>query len=70
MAILHRITRSTLALAMAVFLPCVSALGQNVGHGVGDFFPDVELPKLDGSGTVRLSSFRGQRLLLIEFASW
>ena len=43
---------------------------QSVGRAVGDFFPDVELPTIDGSETLRLSSFEGQRLLLIEFASW
>jgi len=53
-----------------VFCLAQSARAQAVGHGVGDFFPDVELPTIDGEQTLRLSSFRGQRLLLIEFASW
>lgn len=41
-----------------------------VGHAVGEFFPDVELPTIGGEETIRLSSYRGRRLLLIEFASW
>lgn len=39
-------------------------------RAVGEFFPDVELPTIDGSETIRLSELEGQRLLLIEFASW
>ncbi len=37
---------------------------------VGQALPDVRLPTLDREGAVRLSSFRGKKLLLIEFASW
>jgi len=55
---------------LTMFCLAQSARAQAVGHGVGDFFPDVELPTIDGEQTLRLSSFRGQRLLLIEFASW
>jgi hypothetical protein len=32
--------------------------------------PDLELPTLDGSQSLRLSDLRGRRLLLIQFASW
>lgn len=39
-------------------------------RSIGSFFPDVELPTIDGSETLRLSELEGQRLLLIEFASW
>ena len=58
-----------LALALAVG----AALGDQslpVGRQVGQMFPDLELPTVDGHGTLRLSDLRGQRLLLIEFASW
>ena len=37
---------------------------------VGEPLPDLRLPTLDRKGAVRLSSFRGKKLLLIEFASW
>ena len=45
-------------------------LSQQVGRNVGDFFPDVELPTITRDETIRLSELRGERLLLIEFASW
>lgn len=36
----------------------------------GELLPVLELPEIDGSGLVDLASFRGRKLLLIEFASW
>ena len=36
---------------------------------VGKPVPDLELPTIDG-GRLALSSLRGKRVLLIEFASW
>ena len=36
----------------------------------GQLLPDLELPRIDGSGSVRLSSLRGSRVILIQFASW
>lgn len=37
---------------------------------VGGWLPPVELPRIDGRGTVDLSTLRGRKLLLIHFASW
>lgn len=37
---------------------------------VGDAFPDLVFPTVDGEQSVRLSNHRGTRVLLIEFASW
>jgi len=37
---------------------------------VGDAFPDLVFPTVDGEDTVRLSDHRGKRILIIEFASW
>ncbi len=37
---------------------------------VGERIPSVELPRIDGRGTVDLGSLRGRKLLLIHFASW
>jgi len=37
---------------------------------VGEAFPDLVFPTVDGEDTVRLSDHRGKRVLLIEFASW
>ena len=36
----------------------------------GSRIPDVELPRVDGEGLVRLSDYEGKKLLLIHFASW
>lgn len=32
--------------------------------------PDLELPTLDGAGTLNLSELRGTPTLLLQFASW
>jgi len=40
-----------------------------IGMKVGEYFPDFRLPTLDGE-VVSLSSFRGRKILLIQFASW
>lgn len=37
---------------------------------VGERIPAVELPRIDGRGTVDLGSLRGRKLLLLHFASW
>lgn len=36
----------------------------------GSAIPDIELPRVDGKGLVRLKNYEGKRLLLIQFASW
>ena len=36
----------------------------------GAAIPAVELPRIDGRGTVDLGTLRGRKLLLIHFASW
>ena len=33
-------------------------------------FPSIELPRIDGKGTIDLAQYKGRRLLLIQFASW
>ena len=37
---------------------------------VGEMIPDIRLPTIDGQGQLSLSSLRGKKVLLIEFASW
>lgn len=64
----------------ASFAPLALALTQGVGTRPGQLYPDLELPVVNGSQALpgdlkgaqklRLSSLRGQRVLLIEFASW
>ena len=47
-----------------------STAAQGTGTKVGQFFPDVALPTIDGERVIRLSDLRGKKLLLIEFAAW
>lgn len=37
---------------------------------VGQPHADFVLPRIDNRAAVRLSQFRGQKVLLIQFASW
>ncbi len=37
---------------------------------VGESHPDFALPRIDNGEAVRLSEFRGRRVLLVHFASW
>lgn len=37
---------------------------------VGKRYPALRLPTIDRTRTIDLRSFRGKRMLLIEFASW
>jgi len=37
---------------------------------IGEPAPDFALPSLDGQRTIRLSDFRGRRLLIFTWASW
>jgi len=41
-----------------------------VGKGVGELYPDLKLPSLRDGKPLSLSSFRGKKVLLVEFASW
>jgi len=43
---------------------------QEVGTRVGELYPDVALPTIDGERVLRLSELRGRKVLLIEFAAW
>jgi len=36
----------------------------------GSVLPDIELPTIEGDRTMRLTDLRGQRVLLLQFASW
>ena len=40
-----------------------------IGTAVGEAYPDFVLPTLQGKD-VRLSDYRGEKVLLIHFASW
>jgi len=45
-----------------------ASFGQKVR--VGEPAPDFSVPTLDGKSTVRLSDFRGRRVLIFTWASW
>lgn len=57
--------------AVISMLPVAGARAADevVGMKPGMFHPDVRLPRL-GGGFSRISDFRGERVLLIHFASW
>lgn len=45
------------------------AASPTVGTNVGNIHPDFVLPSIDG-GDIRLSDYRGKKVLLVNFASW
>jgi peroxiredoxin len=55
------------ALTLFLVIPALS-FGQNVK--VGEPAPDFAVPSLDGEKTIRLSDFRGRRVLIFTWASW
>jgi len=59
-----------ITLLACLLVGSASAQQGKIGWEDGQFVPDLELPTIDGERTVRLSEFRGQRVLLIQFASW
>jgi hypothetical protein len=48
----------------------VAAAVPVIGKEVGQVYPQVVLPSLDGKRPLALSDFRGKRVILIEYASW
>ena len=59
--------------ALALLL-CLTAFARaepvRVGTQVGEMHPDFSLPAVVERKIVRLTSYRGQRVLLFHFASW
>ena len=51
-------------------LPPVNEIDPAVWTTAGARLPSLELPRVDGNGTVDLADLRGRKLLLIQFASW
>jgi hypothetical protein len=64
-----RLTTSR-ALTAAVALACAAGLASAGELKIGEPAPDFALPSLDGKRTVRLSDFRGRRVLIFTWASW
>ena len=58
-----------LALGMAALLtPGTAEAGE--GFEVGDRFPEIVLPSLEGGEPMSITSFRGHRVALHVWASW
>ena len=64
------IATTTLRLALTAVLSAVLAAQERGPWVVGRPLPALRLPTIDGGKTIDLSTLRGSRLLLIEFASW
>ena len=72
--------KTTMNLAWAALMPlcvCLTLMPSparadqepTIGTAVGEAYPDLVLPTLAGKN-VRLSDYRGKKVLLIHFASW
>lgn len=70
-----QIAVATLALS-PLLLPAGTAVGRHApqppdaGFAVGEQFPDIPLPTLDGSELRSVSDFEGDKIILHVFASW
>lgn len=65
----QQIISSTLVLIILVATNVV-AQNENYQPVMGRVHPDFELPSIDEPKRVKLSDFRGKKLLLFHFASW
>lgn len=61
---------SGLALAALLFTGGSATAQQELAPKEGQPFPEIDFPLLDGSGFSSLSSYRGEKVLLMQFASW
>ncbi len=52
------------------YRPAIAPMDPKIWTTPGTRLPDLELPRVDGSGLVRLKDYEGKKLLLIHFASW
>jgi hypothetical protein len=68
----HRTKQIWLPL-LFVFLLTVSTVRSqeppDIGPNAGNMYPNFHLPRLDGT-TETLSDYRGQKIILFQFASW
>jgi len=59
-----------LVASAAVGLPPPPCRAPDYQPKAGELHPQIVLPAADDTGTIALSGFRGQKVLLIHFASW
>ena len=64
----HRAKRPVLlSLLVSLISP---ALSPAQGARIGEPAPDFTVASLDGRSTIRLSDFRGRRVLIFNWATW
>jgi hypothetical protein len=67
----HAMREIMLTALLAALAPAaVAAAMPVIGKEVGQVYPQVVLPSLDGKRALALSDFRGKKVILIEYASW
>jgi hypothetical protein len=59
-----------LQVALLLLLGNASLFGAGYAPHVGQSHPDFLLPRIDNGEPMCLSQYRGQRVLLVHFASW
>lgn len=59
-----------LLLSLTILLNASVLLGASYAPRVGELHPDFVLPRIDTGEPLRLSQFRGKRVLIVHFASW
>ena len=57
---------------LLVVLPATAEAWQGAGNQieVGKPYPDFVLPRIDNGQPLRLSDYRGRKVILVHFASW
>ncbi len=56
--------------SVAMFSTPFSTSAQEEGLQIGDRFPEIVLPSLQGRTPLSIASFRGRKLVLHVWASW
>ncbi len=62
--------RLLFSLSLLILSGNVSLIADDYSPRVGQPHGDFLLPRIDNGEAVRLSQFRGKRVLLVHFASW
>jgi len=60
----------SLALLLSVAPTQENSAQENFAPKEGEVFPELSFPTLQGKGLTSLKDYRGQKILLIQFASW
>lgn len=58
------------ALVVSALLGFLPVEGQSMDISVGEPFPDLLLPSLDGGSPMSIADFQGEKVMLHVFASW